>query len=368
MATLHVSDLGDVVRFLPEIRRFEIEREHRDRPMSLFLCTLGFEPRCTVIPEMMSTQRWKADRVVYFDYPSNRDDNLANRPLLLKHLRRVSKSVQSLGSAEEEFLSRLRDVIQGALAAANGEEPRVMFDISVCANRLLMRVIRVLIECNVRLTVAYAEAAVYHPTSREYKREKQRWDSDEFLGLARGVSDVIVDQEFGGYHVDQLPDCVILLPGFHRERARAAISAVDPSLVTVAGERVVWLLGVPHLDRNRWRLRLMRKLHKLGPGIPQYKVSTFDYRETLRRLEAIYQEKMGQYRLTISPMGSKMQALGAALFCYIHPDVKVLFAIPREYNAAEYSEGHEKVWAVEFGSLSEIRRHLDSVGMLTMSE
>ena len=75
-----------------------------------------------------------------------------------------------------------------------------------------------------------------------------------------------------------------------------------------------------------------------------------------------------RYTITLSPLGSKMQALGTALFCYMHPDVRVIFSTPKEYNATQYSKGCKEVWKLDFGPLSELRRRLDQVGTLRVEE
>jgi hypothetical protein len=99
-------------------------------------------------------------------------------------------------------------------------------------------------------------------------------------------------------------------------------------------------------------------------NVPQYEVSTFNYKEVLTRLEAIYQERWQDYKLTMSVMGSKFQALGAALFHVIHPDVRMMFAIPQEYNAKNYSKGCAEMWKIDLKELTELRRQLSRVGSL----
>jgi hypothetical protein len=63
-----------------------------------------------------------------------------------------------------------------------------------------------------------------------------------------------------------------------------------------------------------------------------------------------------------------MQALGTALFCYMHPDVRVIFSTPKEYNAARYSKGCKEVWEMDVGAVGELRRRLDEVGTLLIEE
>ena len=68
--------------------------------------------------------------------------------------------------------------------------------------------------------------------------------------------------------------------------------------------------------------------------------------------------------LTLVPLGSKLQAVGGALCCLIHPEVWVLFPVPREYNALTYSEGTKANWKIPIGLVRELRSMLLDVGTL----
>ncbi len=368
MPSIHEYQLSEVIPFLPEIQVFDPAHCRLEKQFTLLLCTLGFEPRGLLVPEMLAQHGYQAARVIYFDYATNRDDNAANRPRLLQYLNRMTIDVQSLNCDDQGFSRRLSDLLESCVGHVPTDEANVFFDISGVANRLLIRCMKVLLTLNVRLTLFYSEAAKYYPTREEYEDNPEKWESEESLGLERGVSDVILSEEYPGYHIDQLPDCVILFPSFNKERARAVISEIDPSLLIDAEKQVLWILEVPHLEDDRWRLDAMRKINQLTDASIQYQVSTFDYRDSLRTLDTIYQDRIGQYKFTLSSMGSKMQALGAALFCYLRPDVRVVFAIPREYNAGKYSDGCKATWIIDFDSTSKLRSVLDQVGTIKIEE
>ena len=95
-----------------------------------------------------------------------------------------------------------------------------------------------------------------------------------------------------------------------------------------------------------------------------YEISTFDYKETLKVLDRIYNSKNLDFHINISALGSKMQTLGLALFCYIKPDVSVYLAIPEKYNPKQYSEGCKATWQINFGEIKNIRDILNKVGSL----
>jgi hypothetical protein len=128
------------------------------------------------------------------------------------------------------------------------------------------------------------------------------------------------------------------------------------------------LIGKPHLERDGWRTDLLREIHGVGAGPDDWplarEVSTFDYFETWRVLEDIYQQRFLKDRFTLSPMGSKLQALGCSLFCESRKDVRVVFATPGEYRAAGYTTGVRNVWHLDFGSTVSLRRTVEQVGEL----
>ena len=368
MPRIHVIELSEVVGSFPEAKTFSGSEARFSKQVSFFICALGFEKRCLAVPGRLAEKKWRAGRCIYLEFSTNRDDNETNRAELLACLNSISDRVDPMEADGELFAASIRKVLRSIVEAAEGSRPTVVFDISVTSNRLLMRTMKVLFEYDLHLIVLYSEAAVYHPTVDEYKRAKSKAPSRNEPWLDRGVSEVTNSQEYPGYHVDQLPDCMLVIPGFNRDRVRASIYRVDPTLTSVRDEKIIWLIGVPHLPENQWRLELMREVLGLTQDIPQVEISTFDYKDSLCTLESLYRERVNRYRFTISPMGSKLQSLGCSFFCNLHPDVKVMFSVPEKYNAANFSEGCREMWIIEFESLRDTLQSLDRVGALMIQE
>ena len=205
--------------------------------------------------------------------------------------------------------------------------PRVTVDISVAANRLLLRCIRVLLAYELSLRVIYSEAEVYHPSRSEYEINAAQWEKEGLLGLEFGVGDVIPSIDQPGDDLDPLPDSLILFPSFMPDRSKAVISSIDPSLLQYPGEKVIWLPGVPRLEQDKWRLEATKRINGIGENTRHFEICTFDYKDTLQCLESLHAELSETSRITLSPLGSKMQALGMALFCYVHPDVRVIYRV-----------------------------------------
>jgi len=368
VARIHTIDLSESIGHLPDIKPFDLSVMRLRAQSALLLCALGFESRCLTIPRTLAESKWTTSRCIYFEFSTNRDDNEANRAELLSYLSVMSERVEPMEADGEAFAASLRKALRAVVDSSETPSPLVVFDMSVTSNRILMRAMKVLLEFDIQLTLLYAEAAVYHPTLQEYKDAKSKLEARQSVWLDRGVSDVETSQEYPGYHVDQLPDCVMVIPGFNRDRVRAVIHKIDPTLTRAAEHKLLWLVGIPHLSENHWRIEMMRELHELTPEANQFEVSTFEYKETLRTLETFYQDRVNDFRFTIAPMGSKLQALGCSLFCYLHPDVRAMFSVPERYNAVNFSEGCRAMWEIEFKSLKESREKLDDVGLLKIAD
>ena len=368
MAKMSMYQLADIIPDLNEVASLQAGDIDSASSEDVFLCALGFEPRCLNLPSLFNESGYRAHRAYYFNYPTNLDDNAVNLSELERHLRKIAPKVEPLEADEPDFPNRLRAILDLVMSEAASAPPRITLDISVTANRLILKCIKVLLEYHVSVRIIYSEADIYHPTKDEYEQDEARWKEEGLLGLEQGVSDVVPSIDYPGTALDPLPDSVILFPSFNAERSKAVISFIDPSLLTTPGDKVVWLLGIPHLAEDLWRLEAVKKINRISQDSPQHQVSTFDYKETLRALEQLYIEKSVRHNITLSPLGSKMQALGAAMFCYIHPDVRIIFAMPKEYNAAQYSKGCKATWKIEFGALRELKNKLDRVGKLHIHE
>ena len=368
MTKVRRIELSTILGQLPEIQRFRPEVSSTCGPDDLFLCALGFEPRCLTLPKLLAESGYRSGRVAFFEYDTNADDNDVNRQELMQYLHTISDNVQPLRLSDTGFSNELRRALDSMTATAIGRVPRVTFDVSAAANRIVVTSMVVLLESDASLSVLYSEASTYHPTESDYAAQPSKWRDEASLGLERGVGDIRPSREVPGQHFDPLPDAVVIFPTFKPERSQAVIGFVDPSLIGVRGEQVTWLVGVPHLLENRWRVGALREINGLTEHDAQYEVSTFDYRDTIRILESIHGRLSDTYRLTLSPIGSKMQALGSSLFSYIHPDVRIVFAIPKEYNAAQFSIGCRATWRLDFGALPDLRALLASVGRLVLDE
>lgn len=365
MARVKVCELQEQVVHLPNIELVDMSEGYHGQDADVFLCALGFEPRCLKLPEALAGAGFRCGRAIYFEYQSNPSENDSNRSALMSQLSTISPSVESMDADSPDFTHRLRSLFRELRSVVT---PRVTIDISVFGNRLAFKLYAVLLDANVAVTLLYAEAAIYHPTQEEYLHAPSKWGAEQEFGLERGVSSISFSAEHPGQFLDLQPDFVIVFPAFSPDRSKAAIEWIDPSLVATPDSKVIWFVGIPHHEIDRWRVGAVEAHHNIVDSTAHLEVSTFEYKDTLQLLHRVCAQHNEQFNLSLVPLGSKLQALGAALCCFIHPEVRVVFAVPREYNAATYSEGTKAIWKIDIGHMSNLRSTLLEVGTLRVVE
>jgi hypothetical protein len=358
---LHEMQIDDVAPMLPKA----IESTSPvTKSFDLWISALGFEERCGAWAQALAEGGSDLGVALVCAYTTNREQNGANETALIADLKRCSARVEWIEADEQNLTEMIRERIE-CLRARLDRPLRIGWDISVASNRLIVRLGRSLMDRGNSVEVLYSEAMTYFPTEEEYSADPSRWTDDERMGLDRGTLNVRTASEFPGVHSSQLPNRLIMLPGYNRDRVRKVISNVDSQfLVELDSAPIAWLVGSPHLQEDSWREAAISQIHGIPPTHESLPLSTFDYAETLSVLERLYGKWGRKCNLTISPMGSKFQALGCALFCIARPDVRVVFAQPEEYNVARYTSGVKARWSVDFMLIDSLLGELMKLGTL----
>jgi len=364
MARIKEIEFIDILYELPEIIPLNYEKEFSQQEYDIFFCALGFEDRCLTIPEQLAkVKEFKCKQALYFEYSTNIEDNAVNKSRLIDTFQKFADSWSFLQCDEEDLTKNLRGLLQQIVKSQ--QKPKVIFDISVCSSKLLISAIKILLEFDINLQILYSEAAIYHPTFEEFEKEPEKWTTEEGFGIARGVGRIIPSPEYPGAKKEN-PDLIVAFLTFKPERTKSIITDIDETLLIRPEKRIIWIVGDPHMDeKNKGkRKKMMREINNILKEFPAYEVCTFDYKKTLKILDQIYNTKNLDLHINISALGSKMQTLGIAIFCYVRPDVSVYLATPKEYNPKQYSEGCKATYQINFGYLKEIKNILDKVWRL----
>jgi len=367
MKRIKEIELIDIINELPDITQLNCKKDFSNQEYDLFFCALGFEDRCLTIPELLANaENFKCNKAYYFEYSTNREDNEINKPRLLETFKKFTNSWNSFQCDSDEFPKRLRDALENEIKIKS--KPKVIFDISVCSSKLLLLAMKIFLEFDICLKIVYSEAALYHPTVEEYKDNSQDWSTEEGFGIAKGVGLVTPSPEHPGARKEN-PDLIISFLTFKPERTKAIIADIDDSLLKKPNKRLICIIGDPHMDEpiKTERKKIMREINKEImelEGVITFEISTFDYKETLKKLEQIYKEKYTDFHINISALGSKMQTLGVSLFYYLRPDVSIYFALPEKYNPKQYSKGCKATWQIDFDDTTKLKELLNKVGKI----
>jgi len=367
MRNIKEIELIDIINGLPDIESLDCNKEFLNKEYDAFFCALGFEERCLSIPEQLSNiDGFKCKQALYFEYSTNIEDNEINRPRLIMAFEKFADSWTSLQCDNENFTEDLRKLLNKCKQSE--QIFKIILDISVCSSKLILSLIKVLLELNINLHIVYSEARTYHPTCEEFDEEPEKWTTEEGFGIAQGVGKVVPSVEYPGTQREN-PDIIVAFPTFKPERTKAIITYIDESLLVRPEKRIIWMIGEPHMDKDirEKRKRMIRKINGITKEMPSYNVCTLDYKKTLVALENIYKDKNLLFHINVSALGSKMQSLGISIFEYIRPDVSVYLATPVKYNPQQYSEGCKSIWQIDFGDLTNIRGILNKVGQLEIN-
>jgi len=330
----------------------------------LFICARGFEDRSVTIPDALAAAGYRSARAVVLTYPAPRDGadpNETNRPALVKALSAITTSVVEAQLGQRPPLTHLT-------VAPKSPPLRVVFDISSASNGWVVTVLHYLLHADCDLTLTYTEADLYGPTRSEWKSNSKRWrEEDPSMTTEYGVGGVSWSHEHSGSQLEPLPDYVALFPGFNPGRARSALDLIDESLLVENKGSVLWILGLPHLPENQWRTDAMRHINRLTEDSHCALISTFQYKDTVRELTRVYDQQAGKSNVTVCPMGSKLQAVGSALFLVVHPDVRVVLSRPGGVNSRNYSKGCKALWQLRLGRTTALRGELKKTGRIELT-
>lgn len=370
----HRTTLSDLQGLLPSLQSAEAVGEDDSPDFELLVCVNGFEDRTSAVPQWLVSQGRAIPTSILLHYPSNAEDNRRTIEALNTALETVSQEVRSIEFGIAAPL--LRNELYGVAETASSDgRVRILLDISGASGRIVLRVVRSLFEfarsgtLQVELTIAYAEANEYGPSQVEAKQliEADNTPGQATLGLDFDAEELSPSVEYPGQHIEHVPDRAIVICGFNADRARASLDHIDTAFnIDAPHSRVTYIAGHPPREADQWRLEAMTQInsHGIADPINFHVTSTLHYEATLEALESRYQESFGHERITVLPFGSKMQTLAVALFCEMHPDVKVQMLAPARYAGANYSKGHGEVYFLRFGDLRELSGVLSRIGQL----
>ena len=347
---IYQRDVSNVLADLPSLEQFDPAESY-----DMVVATVGFEDRTASILEALGrASTLKNSRLLLVHYPTNPAENEANEVRFTTSA--TQPSIARITYNRESFETALARELQPLSPGA-----RVLLDISTCSSYILYPALKALFGQEIELTVGYTEAEVYHPTQEEWSSVAEQADREDTMLVEAfetasfqsvGVAGVYPGNLFPEMNPGNRPSVLVAVPNFSCLRM-AAILAHDRDLNKTPREDVVWIVGDPPGEGNQWRRAAVERTNNLGQVHSEQLryVSTLKYKDMIRSLEDIWQDRRYSHNLTVGSLGSKMQHLGTFLFLSMHPDVGIWLSEPEEFKADRFSHGVGAQWQLDFGSV-----------------
>ena len=178
------------------------------------------------------------------------------------------------------------------------------------------------------VSVAYVAAPEGgYATQNKNLPESERW-------LSKGVTTVRSIVGFPGIFRSERPSHLVILAGHELGRISKIIEYVEPSRLTISGEQEEssTVVGAGELSREvadelRDQLRDRIQVPKIG----DIEFSSSSIEEVFESLIDAELEKSGE-NIALVAMNTKLSFVGAALFALSQRTVRMIYAVPQEYN------------------------------------
>jgi hypothetical protein len=300
----------------------EVETLDPNSPDDLFLCCTSFETRCIGTVERLAPT-YRVKNSIVFKYTEQLKTDLRKKYMdhIIEKLGKASENLLIIETGRNQPLEGIRKLKEGILETGLSlSNKSITFDISTFTKQYVLVLLKLFdgMERGNRIRILYTEPEEYGP------RRGGR--------LTEGLERIVSVPFFGGQYDLEKKKLLVLFLGYEGERALAIWEEYGP-------DRTIAFVGKPGY-REGWE-RVSEELnHRLLdlPMIEKHIVSALNPTEVCASLEKIY-ETYKDWNFYVSPLGSKIQALGVYLFAKHHPDVQIVYAIPLEYPEEDYSAG-----------------------------
>lgn len=354
----------------------------------IFICALGFEPRCVAIPDLLSASNISQIPIGLIGrYQTNAGDNAANEAKLSEAIGKFCAEKIFIDADTPEMARDSLAKLFARLRRDNTESVRICFDISTCSSTFILSVIGALLETKtpIDLDILYCQAERYFPTKSDVDADRQKMISEgATLAMAascyseEGTQEPQVHPLYPGFQHEGRPDLAIAMPSFRMNRMVRCLDTISEQVIAAPDSNVHWIFGLPMPGHDDWKNQFQRDiiasaLNQLGSSAISGEVKftqgnssnccVFDYRKTIKLMLKLADEHLGK-NITCIPMGSKMQNLGVALALFARKEISVTYARPSAFTPRSYSDGHGKMWRIPMGSISSLVKLLAKIGTL----
>ena len=256
------------------------------------------------------------------------------------------------GNFEFRLEARLRDL----------KVDSVLIDISTMSKLEIILVLKVCVDMRLRVRVRYSEARSYGPSREKFESEIKRGAIRRpSLQVFTGIHGVIRIESLSSIAMQGHTTAALIFMSFNDSLTQILLNTIYPG-------RLFLINGRP--PEQSWREEATAWIHdqvrkeweddnpstktetSLVP-LPNRKVSTLDYRETVCLLISLYWKLSASHRILLAPVGSKMQSVGCYLVKALHPDIQIEYPSPEGFQSS-YSDGIGVQWLLDFGHVFDL--------------
>ena len=339
---------------LDRLRPFEPLDLPRDTQADAFIGAVGFEDCAFAFLDGLADAGGSLATAVTIRYkPFNERNRKGQAEARVAELLGLGGNHVSVVYDRYDPNSFKADDVLDAVAGAG----RVWIDISGMSKFLIVNLLHALRGLRADVTVVYSEAEVYHPT-REAFEAKREGVGPLPVFLTTDVHDVVTTRALTSVAMQGQPTVLAFFPTFNHRELTALVSEVMP-------QRLVVIEGVPRRPEDEWRADALRWIggrvleFSSPPSEREHgQLSMFDYPETVRYLQGVYDAYGNTHRIVVAPTGSKPQALAVLFFKQLHPDVQLVYPVTKSF-LHEYTEGVRTTWGASLPDFAGLMDELD---------
>ncbi|MCY4658809.1 MAG: hypothetical protein OXF93_03220 [Acidobacteria bacterium] len=307
---------------------------------TLVVCA-GFEDRATAVLEMAVASRGGSFNTCIVEYEPRYREN--RRRAIVGICRDAGLSIEWY-----TYDRRLPAGMGEAIARGTDGAARVYIDVSAMSRMLIVQILVAMAERDEgisNVSVLYTEAGTYPPSEPTFM-DQERVDSY----ISSGVWELAAVPELSASIAQAEALRLIVFPSFNPAQLRLLLQELQPTFVDLVN-------GVPPRGENAWRPRAIRQCNagalKGLRRVSEHRASTLDYRETLRLILMLYDQRSVFDKLILSPSGSKMQSVAVGLARSFLSDIQVVYPTPQEFLQPEgHTFGARSVYTLDLDVFS----------------
>lgn len=345
---------------LPEVTPFSREQDIAEK--SLLICAEGFEERGLAFVTGLKTKIFT--QIFAITYKPTKKSRL---PELMSACEARSTSKPRVLQYDRFHPAVFEEEFRHDISPVLADIDELVIDVSVMSKLMILIILASLKGFEGTVRVIYSQPVDYAPSKDEYDQHR------ESLRLAAGlpswgVHDVVRTPLLTSVVMQRSPAIIVAFTSFNEQLIRALLSNFNPT-------HLFLINGVPPV--LSWRETATQEIHSEilneyrgdNPLDTEHRLdrrsSTLYYAETFELLSKIYREYCVSNRIVLAPTGSKMQALGCALFKLCCPDVHIEYPTPESYLIEGYSSDEIKcIHEVVFSGFSRFLQTLASEAKL----